>query len=217
MVVTVRKILPLILPLLFFLGCSRSQWALKESLFDDQRMTVQIEQWIPAEGSETPRYDHPAHVDPAFLEGCFAQVRYRSFRLIQREPIRPAVSPAMVKSLVIALSQGLRKAGPDARVRFRVRSQETRVKLLTTQSITRGVIFVGPSDTLNLAFDMVGVAPDLDDESDPLEFDWGDPTDHLEWNPSLVLEGKVRFHETNGKEDSQWLLFPLPDGATPRP
>lgn len=194
-------------------GCITPRWRLEETIHRSDNLIVEIEEWTGESGDERPvSFAHPCEIPPELIQSCFGQLRYRSSRLFKDESLRPVVAPALAATLSVEIFRGLDRAGPRQRVRFRAQFRDASLAgVLTTESVTRGVAFVEPEGSLNLVFDLVGIARDRTRRADPLDEQWEDPTRRSGSRTSLVIEGDGRFHRNDqGREHPLWVVFALP-------
>ncbi len=202
------SVLLILLPLVW--GCSTTYWKRTDVVVKETRIVAEVEQWTFEGEPKDAGFSHPASVAPEVLSAFFNRLKYENPRFLQSASQEPVVLPENVEDLSLALADGLKRCGPAQRMRFRVRNAHLKLGLIPTGKKTRGVVFVKPAGTLNVALDIV------DDEADPESRDniyyrdWGDPTRRTLSTYVLILPEGARLHRSpEGRTHELWIVVPL--------
>ena len=200
-----RSVVCLLLPLVC--GCTFTAWERVHKVAVGPRVRVEIEQQVRDGAVQPLGHAHPQKVASLGLGLFFLELRHVKERLFMKDLDQPVVSPRLVGELSEAIARGLASAGPDQRVRFRTNNPVTKLLLLPGGNITRGVAFVDPPGTLNIAFDLV--ADPISDDADRAP-GWGDPTRRNISDVRLALPEGASFRTTpEGVERSMWVTLPI--------
>ncbi|MEE8143187.1 MAG: hypothetical protein V3T77_08805 [Planctomycetota bacterium] len=210
--------LPLVLLPLLLAACALHEWKFSDTLVEGRRMLVEVEQWHSKDASTFPEYAHPRKLDPQFVESSLTSLQYRMRRMAVDQVVRSVVVPEMAKPLAAAIVEGLEKCQSDERIRFIVRNPTDYALMLRVERLARGVAFVKPEGTFNVAFDLVGIASGWSgrvrtqrDSEDYDPEDWEDPTASAEGSIELIIPDHARFQKTaKGEHHPLWIRYPIP-------
>lgn len=198
------------LSLALLCGCAAT-WDRSHTILNENRIVVEVEQLTYRGEPKDAGFAHPATVSPEGLRAFFLNLKYRRQTPFFKSTDEPAVSNTeTIDKLSLALSEGLRMCSPAQRVRFLAVNMHTKIALFPVAKKTRGVAFVQPEGTLNIAFDLVDDEPGAD-QSDELFFkEWDDPTRYAISTYELILRpGISSYRSPTGHEHPLWVVIPL--------
>lgn len=191
-------------------GCSTTYWKKTDVVAEDARIVAELEQWTFEGEPRDAGFSHPATVAPKVLSAFFSRLKYENPRFLQSPSREPVVMPEGVETLAQVLADGLRQCGPAQRVRFQVKNAHLRLGLIPMGRKTRGVVFVKPAGTLNVALDIVDDEADPESREEVYFLGWGDPTRRTLSTYDLILPEGARLHRSpEGRTHALWVMVPI--------
>ena len=216
------------LSLVVLAGCGAT-WRRSVELLSDHQMQIELERLTEDGAPKDAGFSHPAWVTADRLAALLEAITYEEPTLLWQSDQVAVVDPPLVPKLATAISDGLRLAGPAERVRFIVFNTRYQFKVIPKTTCTRGVAFVDPAGTINIAFDLVDEHMDREGRSRHVTPDrWGDPTRFTESNVTLHLPPGAAVHRSpTGATHRLWVVgnigapaeqaSPAPPAAPTRP
>lgn len=189
-------------------GCAGTSWRRSGTILSEPLLIVEREERMQRGEPVSMALGHPASMSSAMIAGVLANLSYRGTGMFRSSELAPVIEPGLVPPLAHAIAEGLAQCQPSERVRFLARNAQLSLGFIPTERHARGVAFVDPPGTLNLAFDRVGAAPDSDDPREATS--WQDPTWNRYTSVAMELPEGVRlYRDDQGRERPLWILVDL--------
>ncbi len=191
-------------------GCFGTSWRRNAGVLKDTNTDVELERMFEGGAPKDAGFAHPADIPTERLKGFFAQLKYEQPKLIGDTEYLPVVAESLMPKLVMAIAEGLARAGPAERVRFSVVNTHYQLGFLPKPRTTRGVVFVKPQGTLNVAFDLIDETIDTDMPGERYTDEWGDPTRYTITRVTLVMpKGTEHYCDFGGTTWHLWITVPV--------
>jgi hypothetical protein len=192
-------------------GCA-SRWV-STPVLNEKNAKVSLE--LHQEGDETvaQNYSHPYAINTGDLERMLNDMAYiekvgmveKAIKGQKPEPVFQADESAR---LAPAVSEALAKATPDQRVRFQSLNRGGGL-IFASRRVTEGVVFAGPSDRLNIVFNVINYELGADEPDEvPSDYKGREPTTVTEtWAKLVPKESYSHLQQMdNGKTSEVWLV-----------
>ncbi|HAK96214.1 MAG TPA: hypothetical protein DCM87_14795 [Planctomycetes bacterium] len=191
-------------------GCFGTSWRRSVGVLKDMNTEVELERMFEAGAPKDAGFAHPADIPTEHLAAFVRLLTYAQPKLIGETEYVPLVAEPHVAKLSVAIAEGLARAGPAERVRFSVVNTRFQLGFLPKPRTTRGVAFLKPQGTLNLAFDLVDENTETDMPGEHYLDDWGDPTRRTITRATLRLpEHAARYRDGDGDVHPLWVIVPV--------
>ena len=191
-------------------GCFGTSWQRSVAILKDRQAEVELERMFESGAPKDAGFAHPANIPTEHLAAFFDLLKYEQPKVIGRTEYTPLVSETLVDTLSLAIAEGIARAGPAERVRFSVVNTRYEFTFIPKARTTRGVAFVKPPGTLNVAFDLVDKPMETDIPGEYHANEWGDPTRYAITQVTLLLPRSASlFRDENGEAHPLWVVVPV--------
>ncbi len=189
-------------------GCAAT-WERSHSIVNAPRLAVEVEERMFKGDPQDAGFAHPATLNARAMAIFLKHLRYeRPGSFLSEAKKLPVVhSDDDVETLAAAVTEGLGVCSPAQRVRFSVSNVYDWLPLLPERRTTRGVAFLQPSDTLNIAFDLVDDTPEVDEGDDLFFREWEDPTRYTISTFDLIIPHGASIKDPD--DYPLWVVVPL--------
>lgn len=180
----------------FLSACSTGRW-IKTPVLEEKNLTVSLEHCMEKDRIIPQNYHHPYKINPLTLHKLLTDLVYtEKSGFWQNQTETPVFQKIEVDRIAPALTGALANATPDQRICFTSFNRSKRLwGLIKSRQKTEGVIFIDSANKFNIAFTLINV-----------EIDPNNNTTELPNSPTRVDPLKLKSPDT--------VLRPIPPYAT---